>query len=138
MNQYLNTQNKTIYFILQKRQKNHHDKKNLHMLIIYGCITPIQTKKQDVKKFAKRTRKLFADYDHDCIEIWENQLGQLEEVEQISGFWNFDQPPNEETKTPESLLLLVNNFSDDVNIDETPPLSQCYAPVKKFIKLSRL
>ena len=103
----------------------------------YGCITPIQTKKQDVKKLAKRTRKLFADYDHECIEIWENQLGQLE-VEQISGFWNFDQSPSEETKTPESLPLLVNNFSDDVNIDETPPLSQCYAPVKKVIKLSRL
>ena len=104
----------------------------------YGCITPIQTKKQDVKKLAKRTRKLFADYDYDCIGIWENQLGQLEEVEQISGFWNFDQSPSEETKTPESPSLLANNFSDDVSIDETPPLSQCYAPVKKFIKLSRL
>ena len=64
--------------------------------------------------------------------------GQLEEVEQISGFWNFDQSPSEETKTPESLALLVNNFSDDINFDETPPLSQCYAPVKKVIKLSRL
>ena len=32
-NQYLNTQNKTIYFILQKRQKNRYDKKSLHMLI---------------------------------------------------------------------------------------------------------
>ena len=104
----------------------------------YGCITPIQTKKQDVKKLAKRTRKLFGDYDHDCIEIWENQLGQLEEVEQISGFWYFDQSPCDETKTPESLPLLANNFSDDVSIDETPPLSQCYAPVKKVIKLSRL
>ena len=104
----------------------------------YGCITPIQTKKQDVKKVTKRTRKLFADYDHDCIEFWENQLGQLEEVEQISGFWNFDQSPSEERKTPESLPLLANNFSDDVSIDETPPLSQCYAPVKKVIKLSRL
>ena len=56
----------------------------------YGCITPIQTRKQNVKKLSK-TRKLFADYDHDCIEIWENQLGQLEEVEQISDFWSFDQ-----------------------------------------------
>ena len=104
----------------------------------YGYISPIQTKKQDVNKLAKRTRKLFADYDHDCIEIWENQLGQLEEIEQTSGFWNFDQLPSEETKTPESPLLLANNFSDDVSIDETPPLSQCYAPVKKVIKLSRL
>ena len=66
--------------------------------------------KQDVKKLAKRTRELFADYDHDCIEIWENQLGQLEEVEQISRFWNFDQSPSEETKTPESPSLLANNF----------------------------
>ena len=81
-----------------------------------GCNTPIQTKKHYVKKLAKRTRKLFADYDHDCIEIWENQLGQLEEVEQISGFWNFDQSPCDETKTPESLPLLSNNFSD-VSID---------------------
>ena len=88
-----------------------------------------------MKKLAKRTRKFFADYDHDCIEIWENQLGQLEEVEQISGFWNFDQSPCDETKTPESLPLPANNFSDDVSIDETPPLSQCYAPVKKVIKL---
>ena len=104
----------------------------------YGCITPIQTKKQDVKKLAKRTGKLFANYDHDCIEIWQNQLGQLEEVEQISGFWNFDQSPSEETKTPESSSLFANNFSDDVSIDETPPLSKCYAPVKKVIKLSRL
>ena len=51
----------------------------------YGCITLIPRKKQDVKDLAKRARKLFADYDHDCIEIWENQLGQLEEVEQIFG-----------------------------------------------------
>ena len=71
----------------------------------YGCTTPIQTKKQEVKKLAKRTRKLFADYDHDCIEIWENHSGQLEEVEQISGFWVFDQSPSEETKTPERLPL---------------------------------
>ena len=33
----------------------------------YGCVTPFQAEKQDVKKLAKRTRKLFADYDHDCI-----------------------------------------------------------------------
>ena len=51
----------------------------------YGCNTLIPTKKQDVKELPKRTRKLFADYDHDCIEIWENQFGQLEEVEQIFG-----------------------------------------------------
>ena len=104
----------------------------------YGSITPIQTKKQVKKKMAKRTRKLFADYDHVCIEICGNQLGQLEEVERISGFWNFDQSPSDETETPESLPLFANNSSDDVSIDETPPLSQCYAPVKNVIKLSRL
>ena len=87
---------------------------------------------------SKRIRKFFADYDHDCIEIWENQFGQLEEVEQLFGFWNFDQSPSEQTKTPESPSLLAHNFSDDVSIDETPPLSHCYAPVKKVIKLSRL
>ena len=79
----------------------------------YGCITPTQTKKQDVKKLAKRTKKLFAEHDHDCIIFWENQLGQLEEVEQISIFLNFDQSqlPSEETRTPEkSLPLLSNNF----------------------------
>ena len=91
-----------------------------------------------MEKLAKQTRKLFADYDHDRIEIWENQLGQLEEVEQISGFWNFDHSPSEEIKTPESHSLLAKNFSDDVSIDETPSMSQCYAPVKKVIKLSRL
>ena len=101
----------------------------------YGCNIPI---KQDVKKLAKPTRKLFADYDHDCIEIWEYQLGQLAEFEKKSGFWNFDRSPREETKTPESPSLLANNSFDDVRINETPPLSQCYAPVKKVIKLSRL
>ena len=95
----------------------------------YGCITPIQTKKQDVKKLAKRTRKIFADYDPDCIEIWENQLGQLE-VEQISGFWDFDQSPCDETKTPESLPLLAN-FSDDVSINETPPLTNAMPPSRR-------
>ena len=139
LNQYLNTQNKTIYFILQKCQKKSpRQEESPYAHRYYGCITPIQTKKQDVKRLTKRTRKLFADYHHDCIEIWENQLGQIEEVEQISGFWNFDPSPSEERKTPESLPLLANNFSDDVSIEETPPLSQCYAPVKKVIKLSRL
>ena len=58
----------------------------------YGCIRPIKTKKEeDLKKLSKRTRKPFEDYDHDCIEIWENQLGQLAEGEQISEFWVFDQ-----------------------------------------------
>ena len=106
----------------------------------YGCITPIQTRKQNVKKLSKRTRKLFADYDHDCIEIWENQLGQLEQVEQISDFWSFDQSQSpSDMKTPEkSLPLLSNNFSDDLSIEETLPLNQCYAPLKKVIKLSRL
>ena len=102
-----------------KKSLQHEESPYAHQY--YGCITPIQTKKQDVTKLAERTRKLFADYDHDCIEIWENQLWQL--VEQISGFWNFDQSPSEETKTPESLPLLVNIFSDDFSIDETPPLS---------------
>ena len=92
-----------------------------------------------MKKLSKRTKKLFADYDNDCIEIWENQLGQIEEVEQISNFWAFDessQPDKDSTKTPEKQLpLLSNNFSDE---EETPPLSNCYAPSKKVIKLSRL
>ena len=87
--------------------------------------------KQDVEKLTKRSRKLFADYSHDCIEICENQLGQLEEVEQISGFWNFDQSPMEERKTPESLPLLANNFSDDVSVEELLPLSQFYAPSRR-------
>ena len=106
----------------------------------YGCITPIKTKIGEVpKKLSKRTRKLFKDYDHDCIKIWENQLGQLEEEEQISEFWAFDQSSqldNDSTRTLERQLpLLSNNFSDE---DETPPLSYCYAPSNKVIKLSRL
>ena len=132
------TKQNDLFHLIKTPEKSPRQEESPYAHRYYGCITPIQTKKQDVKKLAKRTRKLFADYDHDCIEIWENQLGQLEEVEQISGFWNFDQSPSEERKTPESLPLLANNFSDDVSIDETPPLSQCYAPVKKVIKLSRL
>ena len=106
----------------------------------YGCITPIKLKRgSDVKTLSKRTRKLFADYDNDCIEIWENQLGQLEEVEQISEFWAFDQsqPDPETIKTPEKQLpLLSNKFSDDLDLDETPPSCLCYAPAKK-LKLSQ-
>ena len=110
LNQYLNTQNKTIYFILQKRQKNGY-KKSLHMLIdIMDVLLSFKQRSRMLKKLAKRTRKLFADYDHDCIEIWENQLGQLEEVEQISGFWNFDQSPNEETKPRKAPRCLPKNF----------------------------
>ena len=106
----------------------------------YGCITPIKTKMgEDLKKLSKRTIKLFEDYDHNCIENWENQLGQLAEEEQISKFWAFDQSSqldNDSTRTPEEQLpLLSNNFSDE---DEMPPLSQCYAPSKKVIKLNRL
>ena len=133
------TKQNDLFHLTKTPEKSPRHEESPYAHRYYGCITPIQTKKQDVKKLAKRTRKLFADYDHDCIEIWENQLGQLEEVEQISGFWNFEQLPSEETKTPEkSFPLLSNNFSDDVSIDETPPLDQCYAPVKKAIKLSRL
>ena len=43
--EYLNIQNKTIYFILQKRQKNHQDKKSLHMLIdIMDVLLPFKQK----------------------------------------------------------------------------------------------
>ena len=106
----------------------------------YGCITPIKTKMgEDLKNLSKRTRKLFEDYDHDSIEVWENQLGQLKEEEQISEIWAFDQSSqlyNDSTRTPEKQLpLLSNNFSVE---DETPPLTHCYAPSKKAIKLSRL
>ena len=132
------TKQNDLFHLTKTPEKSSRHEESPYAYRYYGCITPIQTKKQDVKKLAKRTRKFFADYDHDCIEIWENQLGQLEKYEQISGFWSFDQSPSEERKTPESLPLLANNFSDDVSIDETPPLSQCYAPVKKVIKLSRL
>ena len=132
------TKQNDLFHLTKTPEKSSRHEESPYAHQYYGCITPIQTKKQDVKKLAKQSRKLFADYDHDCIEIWENQSGQLEEVEQISGFWSFDQSPSEERKTPESLPLLANNFSDDVSIDETPPLSQCYAPVKKVIKLSRL
>ena len=76
-------------------------------------------------------RKLFAGYDNDYIEIGENELRQLEEVEQISEFWAFDQPDVETTKTPEKQLpLLSNKFLDDLDLDETPPSSLCYAPAK--------
>ena len=106
----------------------------------YGCITLIKLKRGvDVKTLSKRTRILFADYDNDCIEIWENQLAQLEEVEQKSEFWAFDQsqPDPETIKTPKKQLpLLSNKFSDDLDLDENPPLSLCYAPEKKF-KLSQ-
>ena len=94
---------------------------------------------EDLNKLSKRTRKLFEDYGHNCIEIWENQLGQLTKEEQISEIWASDQSSqrdNDSIRTPEKQLrLLSNNFSDE---DETPPLSQCYAPKKKVIKLSRL
>ena len=69
---------------------------------------------EDLKKLSKRTRKLFEDYDHDCFEIWENQLGQLAEEKQISEFWAFDQSSqldNDSTRTPEKQLpLFSNNF----------------------------
>ena len=105
----------------------------------YGCITPIKTKMgEDLKKLLNTTRKLFEDFDHDCIETWENQLGQLAEEKQISEFWAFDQSSqrdNNSARSPKKQLpLLSNNFSDK---DETPPLSHCYAPSKKVNKLSR-
>ena len=84
------TKQNDLFQLTKTPEKLSRQEESPYALRYYGCITPIQTRKQNVKKLSKRTRKLFADYDHDCIEIWENQLGQLEEVEQISGFWNFD------------------------------------------------
>ena len=49
--QFSNIPNRTIYFSLQKRQKNEFPYAHRY----YGCIAPIQTKKQDVKKLSKRT-----------------------------------------------------------------------------------
>ena len=134
------TKQNDLFHLTKTPERSPRQEESLYAHRYYESITPIQTKNQDVKKLTKRTRKLFADYDHECIEIWENQLGQLEEVEQISDFWSFDQSQSpSDMKTPEkSLPLLSNNFSDDVSIEETPPLNQCYAPVKKVIKLSRL
>ena len=134
-------QNNTIFFQLTRTpEKNSVLAESPYSPRYYGCITPIKLKRgADVKTLSKRTRKLFADYDSDCIEIWENQLGQLEEVEQISEFWAFDQsqPDPETIKTPEKQLpLLSNKLSDDLDLDETPPSSLCYAPAKK-LKLSQ-
>ena len=59
----------------------------------------------------------------------------LEEVEQISDFWAFDQsqPDPETIKTPEKQLpLLSNKFLDGLDLDETPPSSLSYAPAKKL------
>ena len=103
MGQPTKTQPKNLFQLTKTPEKTTRQQESPYAHRYYGCITPIQTKKQDVRKLTKRTRKLFADYDNDCIEIWENQLGQQEEVEQIADFWNFDQSqsPIEETKTPE-------------------------------------
>ena len=117
----------------------------------YGCNTPIKTKTgEDLKKLSKRTRMLFEVYDHDCIEIWESQLGQLAEEEQISQFWAFDQSSqldNDSTRTPEKRLpLLSNNFSDE---DETLSTSksllrstkegrQTLSPLKHFVKVCKI
>ena len=58
----------------------------------------------------------------------------------ILGFWwTFDQSQQdlETIKTPEKQLPLIsNNFSDDLDLDETPRSSLCYAPAKK-LKLSQ-
>ena len=96
------TKQNDLFHLTKTPEKSPRQEESPYAHRYYGCINPIQTKKQDVKKLTKRTRKLFAVYDHECIEIWENQLGQLEEVEQISDFWSFDQSQSpSDMKTPE-------------------------------------
>ena len=69
-------------------------------------------KKQNVKKLSRRQVTLFADYNHDCHEVQESQLGQLENVEQITNFWKFDQSqsPSTKTKTPEKSITLLSKY----------------------------
>ena len=94
---------------------------------------------EDQKKLCRRTRKLFADYDHNCIKICENELGQLAEEERISEILTFGQEiqlNNDSTKTPDKQFpLLLNRYSDEA---ETPTLCHCYDPAKKAIQISRL
>ena len=67
--------------------------------------------KKDVKKLTKRIERLFADYAHDCNEIWENPLGQLE-VEHIKflEFWSVSVTKWSNKNSGKSLPLLVDNF----------------------------
>ena len=80
-------------------------------------------KQAGCEKIGKANKKTFCGLQSWLHWNLGESIGQLEEVEQKSGFWNLDQSPSEETKTPESLPLLANNFSGDVSINETPPLS---------------
>ena len=112
LNQYLNKQNRTI-----STYKNVGNiVKSRRVSVCSSVLFRFKPKKQDVKKLAKGTGKFLQTTNHDCIENWENQLGQLE-VEQISSFWNFDQSSSEETKTPEkashflSVIFLMTSAS---------------------------
>ena len=63
------TKQNDLFQLTKTAEKSLRQEESQYAHRYYGCITPIQMKKQDVKKLAKRTRKLFAEYDHDCIEI---------------------------------------------------------------------
>ena len=69
------TKQNDLFHLTKTQEKSPRQEESPYAHRYYGCITPIQTKKQDVKKLAKRTRKLFADYDHDCIENLGESIG---------------------------------------------------------------
>ena len=79
---------------------------------------------EHLKSLSKRTRKLFEGYDHDCIEVCENQLRQLKEEVQLLEFWAFDQS----SQLEKQLHLLRNDFSEE---SEAELLSHSYSSLKE-------
>ena len=142
LNQYLNTQNRLIYFNLENARKIVKTRRVSVCLSILWIFSH-SNKKEGWKK-VKRTKTLFADYDHGCIVVWENQLGRLERAKQISSFWKFDQSPSEKTKPPEGLRMLANTGMMSASMNHlhwanvTPPSRKSSSYVDSKIKQNSL
>lgn len=108
----------------------------------------------DEKALSADVRKIFFNYDSDCIPLYENQEGLWREIEHLESFWGIDSiksPSNHQASQPapttvtqtaaEDATPIIDHrelpsYSQDIFVLDTPPVNNCLAPKKRRLDSS--
>lgn len=106
----------------------------------------------DEKSLSEDVRKIFFNYDSDCVPLYENQEGLWREIEQLESFWGIESIKSPDTQSSQPLHIIqqtpgdertpnveqrdIPSYTQDLFLLDTPPVNNCLAPKKRRLVLS--